>query len=547
MLTSGASESVPDKSPFTQQLKLALEGNTSPYLDPLMLYSQIRLGVKSTTPLFGDLKDSGHQEGSSFLFFLKPGSDQPGPSSDEGLAAKMKVARAYGTATIETDESGTLFLDGVSQGQIPVGSVATIENLAVGPHELELPYADGQRSTQTVTVKMGKNSAVEFSRPAKAPSKLPPAETSPAFPAAAAASVAQPQTLLDGTPLPVASIKIDGNFDDWQNIPPVVVSSLGPDDNTSIRKVSLAVNAEQLFIKLDIADKTPSSFFHFHNFDESPGRPTGGSKTGWETSPGRFYAVKIETGETADNFNVLLFHHTANNAARWYSTTGVRENGNLRFSGPPWYLDELCQFQMKGSSVEMVLPLKRIQALFDLGPAKRYRVTGWTAKGMSPLEDLRDTEAGLFSLEREPQAQPLSKVRPPDDEFESLTFFEGHQYYGSKTTTTWTEANSLCQKYGGHLVTITSDSENKALLQAIRQRSINKDIWIGFTRVNGQWQWVTRERVDFTYWHVGQPDNSQGDQNDARILLGPGTWVREPGKWDDQKFYEPALFILEME
>jgi hypothetical protein len=44
VLTSGASESVPDTSSFAMQLKLALEGNRQPYLDPLMLYSQVRLG-----------------------------------------------------------------------------------------------------------------------------------------------------------------------------------------------------------------------------------------------------------------------------------------------------------------------------------------------------------------------------------------------------------------------------------------------------------------------------------------------------------------------
>ena len=48
VLTSGASESVPDASAFAQQLKLALEGNRQPYLDPLMLYTDVRLGVSGT-------------------------------------------------------------------------------------------------------------------------------------------------------------------------------------------------------------------------------------------------------------------------------------------------------------------------------------------------------------------------------------------------------------------------------------------------------------------------------------------------------------------
>ena len=38
VLTSGGSETVPDVSEFAKQLKLAFEGNTEPYIDPIMLF-----------------------------------------------------------------------------------------------------------------------------------------------------------------------------------------------------------------------------------------------------------------------------------------------------------------------------------------------------------------------------------------------------------------------------------------------------------------------------------------------------------------------------
>lgn len=71
VLTSGESEKVPDRSEFSYLLKLALGKNSQPYLDPLMLYNEIRLGVTITTPLLGNLKATGHQEGASFILFLK--------------------------------------------------------------------------------------------------------------------------------------------------------------------------------------------------------------------------------------------------------------------------------------------------------------------------------------------------------------------------------------------------------------------------------------------------------------------------------------------
>ncbi|MBP7553829.1 MAG: hypothetical protein KA885_10425 [Spirochaetes bacterium] len=71
ILTSGSSEEVPDESSFTRQFLLALRDNNRHLIDPLMLFNEIRLGVKGTTPMFGSLSGTDHQEGASFLFFKK--------------------------------------------------------------------------------------------------------------------------------------------------------------------------------------------------------------------------------------------------------------------------------------------------------------------------------------------------------------------------------------------------------------------------------------------------------------------------------------------
>jgi len=72
VLTSGAEETVPDESVFTRALVRLFEENTKPYLDPLMLFNEIRLTQDLTTsPLLGTLRDTDSQEGGSFIFFLK--------------------------------------------------------------------------------------------------------------------------------------------------------------------------------------------------------------------------------------------------------------------------------------------------------------------------------------------------------------------------------------------------------------------------------------------------------------------------------------------
>jgi TolB-like protein len=100
-------------------------------------------------------------------------------------------------------------------------------------------------------------------------------------PAAAAESQAAPSvkapetvvikdTLSDGDRLPEASIKIDGNFDDWNGILPAF-SHAGQAEkmNLAIDKVYLAVDEKHLYMRLDIMDVTPSSFFHPNNFNTS--------------------------------------------------------------------------------------------------------------------------------------------------------------------------------------------------------------------------------------------------------------------------------------
>ncbi|MGA2765238.1 MAG: hypothetical protein ABSG17_17965 [Spirochaetia bacterium] len=338
VLTSGASESVPDESQFTRQFKLALEGNTSPYLDPLMLYNQIRLGVTQTTPLFGDLKDSGHQQGSSFLLFLRNGAGQPkaqqGGSSEEDLSAKVKVSKAYGKATVETDASGTLFLDGISRGQVPVGSFATIENLVVGPHDLEMLYDNGEKEKQTITVKMGKTTAVDFIHPVKAFSKVPPAESSQTPAAEAPAKGSQKDELQDGDPLQEASIKIDGNFDDWNGILPAFASGerLIKYSRLAIAKLYLAVDKKNLYVRFDIMDDTPTS----------PVRPNN-----FSTDHNSVY--NLELSNELNHVTASVKYSVSED--RWYVVIGRWVNGNWE------EIDKSTSYAMKGSSLEASFPL----------------------------------------------------------------------------------------------------------------------------------------------------------------------------------------------
>lgn len=358
VLTSGASESVPDESQFTRQLKLALEGNTSPYLDPLMLYNQIRLGVTQTTPLFGDLKDSGHQEGSSFLLFLKnkAATATEATSSLQESKTTFELAKITANVSILTKTTGTLLLDGVAQGQVPAGRVATIKNLEAGSHELTMQYENGETEKIPLNIDSEEPVSITFASIFLSSTAQSAATVeSQAAPSAQAPKRVLPKdSLQDGDPLPKASIKIDGKFDDWYGILPAFTSGIGLPEkkNLAIDKVYLAVDAKNMYMRFDIKDATPSSFFHQSNF---------------MTDNRSRYMIVLMNG--ARHIEAYVYYGLNDRNPNWNVLIHSWVDGH-------WVdIDRNGEYAMKGSSLEASFPLEQIRAsLGVLAAGSNYTV-----------------------------------------------------------------------------------------------------------------------------------------------------------------------------
>src|SRR5208282_2084742 len=69
VLSSGASQEVPDQSEFGRELVNYLEHNSEPLVDALSIYDHIRKGITKTRPLFGTLPDN--EAGASFVLFRR--------------------------------------------------------------------------------------------------------------------------------------------------------------------------------------------------------------------------------------------------------------------------------------------------------------------------------------------------------------------------------------------------------------------------------------------------------------------------------------------
>jgi hypothetical protein len=357
VLTSGSSEAVPDQSDFARGLETALEGNTSPYLDPLALYNEIRRGTRETTPLFGELADCGHQEGASFLFFLK---DQAGGTAEETAAPsrpRLTVRKPMGSVSVLTREPGTLSLDGVPFGDIPADAPATLDAVEAGTHILAMTFTRGGTEKRRIVVAKGVSLSVVFA-----------------------------EALPVGAPIPSASIRIDGSFDDWKDVRPLFVDPAGDavllGKSGDMVRVFAAEDADWLYMAFEIADTTEVSFFHPHNFD---------------TTRDNSYSLLIDPGPRQISLTVGY------DAARVHGFAAAS-----RLDGG-W--TQICegQYAKKGSWAEARFPLRPLREYLEAGSTHVVLaiINALTGKKGDPWDgwNAADT-AGPRTLQMGPSPRP---------------------------------------------------------------------------------------------------------------------------------------------
>lgn len=113
----------------------------------------------------------------------------------------------------------------------------------------------------------------------------------------------------------------------------------------------------------------------------------------------------------------------------------------------------------------------------------------------------------------------LDCIQIPND----ATAFNGHYYKIYDRAISWTQAKVFCENIGGHLATITSQTEQNF----IDKLNINSmRLWIGGHRESvDNWKWVTGELWDYTNWDEGEPNNSSNVvSNENSVSIWPSKW-----------------------
>ena len=96
---------------------------------------------------------------------------------------------------------------------------------------------------------------------------------------------------------------------------------------------------------------------------------------------------------------------------------------------------------------------------------------------------------------------------------------------------TWHEAERCCVEWGGHLASIHSDQENRAV-NAIRNE--NHWTWIGLNDIaeEGNYVWTDGTPYDYNNYAPDEPNNHDVRENCINLLLHKG-WGEL--KWNDYK------------
>ena len=94
---------------------------------------------------------------------------------------------------------------------------------------------------------------------------------------------------------------------------------------------------------------------------------------------------------------------------------------------------------------------------------------------------------------------------------------------------TWIEAQAYCENLDGHLITITTESE-QAFIQDLIEGKESR-YWMGANKTNGKWTWVTGEAFEYTNWAKDEPN---GSGNYLQMFnFHDSRWGVDYGLWDD--------------
>ena len=123
----------------------------------------------------------------------------------------------------------------------------------------------------------------------------------------------------------------------------------------------------------------------------------------------------------------------------------------------------------------------------------------------------------------------------------AFTEYDGNRYYLFDQAMTWEEAKEFCESAGGHLVSITTRTEQDVVMH-LAEQGTQSNYWIGAydQESESHWTWTTGEAFSYSYWESGEPNNTDGVEHYVHLR-------KSNGRWNDNVLQlESTGFLLEV-
>ncbi|XP_063814816.1 pulmonary surfactant-associated protein D-like [Pseudophryne corroboree] len=149
-------------------------------------------------------------------------------------------------------------------------------------------------------------------------------------------------------------------------------------------------------------------------------------------------------------------------------------------------------------------------------------------QGISATSEVDTVKEHLKVFERELQILQASL-----NKYNKILLFHGGKQSGDKVFVTngleesFENAQKTCKESGGNLATPKNAAENSAAQEILHTKGEASKAFLGISdlQVEGIFKYLSGEKITFTNWNLGEPNNSKDNEDCVE--------VQDNGKWND--------------